>query len=121
MQEAGLRAAETAHDAPNNNNGQDNGLLVYNRLGSMDKIAPFNSARGGARRGQEIYVLGYEGRSHGSMKQKPCEVEGCLKRPSFNLSGIKAPRFCGDHQLKGMVNVKQKPCEVEGCLKRPSG
>jgi hypothetical protein len=37
-------------------------------------------------------------------------------QPSFNFPDSKAPRFCGDHQLEGMVNVRQQLCEFEGCL-----
>ena len=51
------------------------------------------------------------------VRNKRCEMKGCLKIPSYNFEGH-SPKFCKDHKDDNMVNVVSKRCRAEGCLKQ---
>jgi hypothetical protein len=49
---------------------------------------------------------------------KRCKYGGCLKHPTFNYEG-KRPKYCKEHQEKGMIDVVSKRCQHGDCLKQP--
>ena len=61
------------------------------------------------------------GRGKAKIDNRRCGLDGCPKRPSFNILGQTKGLRCGPHgKLHGMVNVKHKTCAFEGCPTRPS-
>ena len=39
-----------------------------------------------------------------------------MKRPHFNITGLKLDRFCSEHKEEGMVDVKNNMCELLACI-----
>lgn len=54
------------------------------------------------------------------VKHKPCQYEGCTKRPYFNYQGETHGVLCNEHKQPGMINVGQAPCAEPGCHLAPS-
>lgn len=54
------------------------------------------------------------------VKHKPCQFEGCSKRPYFNYQGETHGVLCNEHKQPGMINVGQAPCAEPGCHLAPS-
>ena len=42
---------------------------------------------------------------------RKCIEDGCIKRPSFNISGEKSGIYCSSHKKDNMVNIEIKYCE----------
>lgn len=45
-----------------------------------------------------------------------CQEEGCAKRASFSIGGIKPPKFCSEHRKNNMINTRHKLCEFDDCM-----
>ena len=51
---------------------------------------------------------------------KKCKaLEGCGKRPAFDIDGGKGT-FCSIHKMAGMLDVRNKRCAFTGCDKQPA-
>lgn len=53
------------------------------------------------------------------VKNKTCEENGCVQRPTFNKLGETKGIYCKKHKKINMVDVMSKTCEENECSKRP--
>ena len=51
---------------------------------------------------------------------RKCRAEGCGKRSSCGVAGMKIAGYCAQHAQDGMVDVKSRKCRTEGCRKHSS-
>lgn len=49
-----------------------------------------------------------------------CSHDGCLKSPSYRLTGSRNAEFCQQHAEDGMADVRSNSCSCEACSTRAS-
>ena len=60
-------------------------------------------------------------RGNPKIDNRRCGLDGCSKKPSFNILGQTKGLRCSPHgKSLGMVNVTRKTCALDGCSRKPS-
>jgi hypothetical protein len=44
-----------------------------------------------------------------------CKETDCIKKPRFNIKGLRNGLYCSEHKKHGMVNVKEQSCKSDWC------
>jgi hypothetical protein len=47
--------------------------------------------------------------------QKKCKIQGCIKRPIYNISNETIGIYCIDHKTVNMIDVVNKRCKSSFC------